>query len=403
MRRTEGEQVMNQATDWSLSTNSKTRLAVQGTRFLMSAILVCLIGAGMLSAQTQNQRYDTESMAVKSRAEQAAEQQVALSPEKIIELMRQEPGLLLQVKKMLVRKAYEQGRILDPEDLTDDALFQLLHEDHNICVLATREIEDRAYVRAKPRLEEIQRQHERDERGGLTRAVVPQTQKPEGAAPTPSSQEDIYWDKHDSSVEENRVGQPQPQPQPIQPANPSVPQNPPAVNNPERQVEMTGLPQNLDSYDGMGVEPSAPVSEPGTMGRIAPEQLPGLLNTSSSSTLNPVTLDESTAIRGGARSQVPNYTSSLSAGAPSFGAMNSQQRGSTDLGGRASENELQSKLAYPRRQPPSAEDLNLDRPQIRRHANPYANVPSLYDLYSQVSPRPAVLEHFGANIFRNGT
>ena len=65
---------------------------------------------------------------------------------------------------MLVRKAYEQGRILDPEDLTDDALFQLLHEDHNICVLATREIEDRAYVRAKPTVEEIERQHERDER-----------------------------------------------------------------------------------------------------------------------------------------------------------------------------------------------------------------------------------------------
>src|SRR6185437_6571798 len=199
MRRTEGEQVMNQATDWTLSTNSKTRLAVQGTRFLMSAILVCLISAGMLSAQTQNQRYDTESMSAKSRAEQAAEQQVALSPEKIIELLRQEPGLLLQVKKMLVRKAYEQGRILDPEDLTDDALFQLLHEDHNICVLATREIEDRAYVRAKPRLEEIQRQRERDQRLGLSKAVTPETQKPEGAAPTLSSQEATYWDKHDAA------------------------------------------------------------------------------------------------------------------------------------------------------------------------------------------------------------
>jgi polysaccharide export outer membrane protein len=56
----------------------------------------------------------------------------------------------------------------------------------------------------------------------------------------------------------------------------------------------------------------------------------------------------------------------------------------------------------PHRQVPSAEDLNLDRPQIRRKANPYANIPSLYDLYSQVSPRPALLERFGAGIFRNG-
>src|SRR6185437_15918361 len=332
MRRTEGEQVMNQATDWTLSTNSKTRLAVQGTRFLMSAILVCLISAGMLSAQTQNQRYDTESMSAKSRAEQAAEQQVALSPEKIIELLRQEPGLLLQVKKMLMRKAYEQGRILDPEDLTDDALFQLLHEDHNICVLATREIEDRAYVRAKPRLEEIQQQRERDQRVGLSKAVTPETQKPEGAAPTLSSQEATYWAKHDGSTEEGRTGQPQFQPQQAQPASPSVPQNPPAVNNPQRQVEMTGLPQNFDLYDDMGVEPSSQVSESGAMSRIAPEQLPGLLNASSSSTLNSATLDGSTALRGRINSQVPSYGSSLSAANPPAGAMNSPQRSSADFG-----------------------------------------------------------------------
>jgi hypothetical protein len=205
----------------------------------MPVVLMCLFGSGVIPAQTQNQRFDQESVAIKSRAEQAAEQQVALSPEKIIELLRQEPGLLLQVKKMLVRKAYEQGRILDPEDLTDDALFQLLHEDHNICVLATREIEARAYVRAKPTLEEINQQHERDEQAGLTRAFAPETQKPEGPTPNIASQEDIYWEKHDGSVEPYRSGQPQSPPQQMQPANPPVPQNPPAINNPQRQVEMT--------------------------------------------------------------------------------------------------------------------------------------------------------------------
>src|SRR5690349_4247728 len=93
--------------------NTLNRIAARSAQLLVSAILVCLVSAGVISAQTQNRRYDTESISVKSRAEQAAEQQVALSPEKIIELLRQEPGLLLQVKKMLVRKAYEQGRILD--------------------------------------------------------------------------------------------------------------------------------------------------------------------------------------------------------------------------------------------------------------------------------------------------
>lgn len=395
---------MKQTQVWKLSACRLDKFAARSPRLLTAAIFVGLIGPGVISAQTQNQRYGPESAVIKSRAEQAAEQQVALSPEKIIELLRQEPGLLLQVKKMLVRKAYEQGRILDPEDLTDEALFQLLHEDYNICVLATREIEDRAYVRAKPTQEEIEWQREQDARLGLTRAVVPEPQKTADTAPNSSSQENIYWEKHDGSAEPYRIDQPQSPTQQIQPATPPLPQNSPAVSNPQRQVEMTGLPQNFDSYDGMGVDSGPQPSDPGAMSRIAPEQLPGLLNASSSSTLNAATFDGSNAIRGRTGAQVPNYGIPLSAGSfPPGASLNSQLKGGSDLGSRNAENELQSKLEYPRRRLPSAEDLNLDRPQIRRHANPYANVPSLYDLYSQVSPRPAVLEHFGANIFRNGT
>jgi hypothetical protein len=394
---------MLEITRWKSCMRTQNKLAAQITLYMTPAILVCLIGLGVSSAQTQNTRYSAESLAVKSRAEQAAEQQVALSPEKIVELLRQEPGLLLQVKKMLVRKAYEQGRILDPEDLTDDALFRLLHEDHNICVLATREIEDRAYVRAKPTLEEIERHRELDARVGLTRAVVPETEKPQGGAHNYPSQEDAYWEKHDGSLEQYRIGQPQSQPQETRPTTPSVPQTTPAIGDSQRQVEMTGLPQNSDSYDSMGVESGAPVFDSGVMTRIAPEQLPGLLTASSSSTLNTATLDGSASIRG--RSGVPNpsYGASLSAGSPAAVSMNSPQRAGADFAGRTAGVELQSKLENPRRQIPSPEDLNLDRPQIRRHANPYANIPSLYDLYSQVSPRPAVLEQFGANIFRNGT
>lgn len=43
------------------------------------------------------------------------------------------------------------------------------------------------------------------------------------------------------------------------------------------------------------------------------------------------------------------------------------------------------------------------RPVIRRRANPYAGVPSLYDLYAQVSRRSPVLARFGEDVFRNGT
>ena len=92
-----------------------------------------------------------------SRAEHEAEQMVSLSADRILFILRDEPGLLLQIKKALVRKAFEQGRILDPNDLTDDALFTLIRQDDNIRVIATHEIVDRAYIKAKPTREELAR------------------------------------------------------------------------------------------------------------------------------------------------------------------------------------------------------------------------------------------------------
>ena len=43
------------------------------------------------------------------------------------------------------------------------------------------------------------------------------------------------------------------------------------------------------------------------------------------------------------------------------------------------------------------------QPALRHTPNPYADVPSLYDLYSQYSGRPAVLQRFGSEIFQTGT
>jgi protein involved in polysaccharide export with SLBB domain len=44
-----------------------------------------------------------------------------------------------------------------------------------------------------------------------------------------------------------------------------------------------------------------------------------------------------------------------------------------------------------------------DQPILHRRPNPYADVPSLYDLYSQYSRGTRVLDRFGMDVFRNGT
>jgi protein involved in polysaccharide export with SLBB domain len=375
---------------------------------LVSLGVLFSISVGAMFAQTSRSAYEPRSTETKSRAEQFAEQQVALSPDKIIELLQQEPGLVLQVKRMLVRKAYEQGRILDPEDLTDDALFQLLREDQHICVLATQEIEERGYVRAKPTIKEIERQRVLDAQLGLTHAAKSQTPLPKENLQVPASQEQAYWEKHDDDVGNYAVPQQQ-QSEPLtSPSVPVVPRSNPPISNPQRQLEMTNLPSIQDLSDGMGVDNILAAADPSLMTRISPEQLPGILNTSSTTNLNMASLD------GTAQSR----SRSALTGAPTYGGnsplLNSSlensslepaplvQRPGADLNGRTADRDLEAKLELPQRRVRSPEDFNLDRPQIRRRANPYANVPSLYDLYSQVSPRSAVLEHFGTNIFRNG-
>lgn len=314
-------------------------------RSLLTVLLVCT-APGVLAQLTPAAQDDRQANA---RAEQQAEQQVSLSPDKIIELLQQEPGLLLEVKKLLVRKAYEQGRVLAPEDLSDEALFELLRDDQSICVLVTREIEDREYVKAKPTREEVERQQELSASANRAPAAT------SAQEPAPST----------------RPGNPGPgtQPQPTPPAE-----------NPERQMEMTASPQDEDFFHGMGVESGAG-SQITASARISPE--PSLLNTSSAAPeLRP-----------------PGRTSGTS---PIWQTSPPRQEIFESLpisGGLNSQASLE-----PLRQPvPTAEDLNLDRPQVRREANPYANVPSLYDLYTHVLPQSAVLEHFGANIFRNGS
>src|SRR5262249_5553327 len=172
--------------------------------------------------------------------EAEAVQRVALSPDKVIELLRQEPGLLLESKKMLVRKAYEQGRILDPEDLTDEALFQLVREDHNICVLVTQEIVDRAYIRAKPTQEHIERERLLTARCGTATTSAPPSQAAPASSLKPGNQEEAYWQKHDESLPP--VSQPQIEPSEPVPSVPQLPRTAPSIDNPARQVEMTSLP-----------------------------------------------------------------------------------------------------------------------------------------------------------------
>jgi protein involved in polysaccharide export with SLBB domain len=294
----------------------------------------------------------------KDRAEREAEQMVSLSAAAIQQILVREPGLLLEVKKALVRKAYEQGRLLDPVDLTDDTLFALLQEDNNVRILATREIEARKYIRAKPKTDET-RQNQEDE---LRQSQEDERRQNQERAPV--RQPEIAETPRET---ERNLAEPPPD----------------FVPDYARQQSLAGAePPARDSLD-------FPPADAGGFPRVSPGELPGLLNAS---------MAENAGADVGSRRETTSAGSELSTPAlsSSVGGL---------LPSRASRSPAPSLLPRPRYRQPERRlsEPERDHAAIRTQPNPYENIPSLYDLYKQVSKQSPIPQRFGLDVFENGT
>jgi protein involved in polysaccharide export with SLBB domain len=342
---------------------------------LLSALCVCSI-AGQARQQSAQAARSVERS--ESRAQQEADRLVSLAPEKIIVILSQEPGLLLQVKKLVVREAYNQGRILEANDLEDEEIFRLVREDWKIRALVTREIEDRRYVQAKPSQRE---REELENRGYPEMQRNPQMAGFPGAGGATGNQEDAYWRRRD-----------QPTPGPSSPfgipPSSTVPNSPPPVNPPGGDAgrQLNRAQAQSPAVDYVDVMPQNPG------GASDSSQMASLLNASSPATPVP-------GVGGSARPDA-GVGSLL---APPMGV----GRGPifdvpTSSTAESHPEEKHVDSSYSQRA--SIESApSFDRPFIRRKPNPYADVPSLYDLYSQYSDRPPTVERFGQKIFRTGT
>jgi hypothetical protein len=410
-------------------------------------VLLCIGMVFSTTAWSQQPASYTRSTAIdqaNSRAEHEAEQMVSLSADRILFVLRQEPGLLLQVKKALVRKAFEQGRILDPNDLTDDALFDLIRQDDNIRVIATHEIVDRSYIKAKPTREELARNLpcRQPVPTGTEALAAKQPDQPSSITSTKRtpSQEEEYWLKHGDdwdcyltqylpygpgpysagqgqynqtlSPQQNPASQysgqqryPQQQ-YPQQQYPPSqAPEQAPSTDY-RRQLQMTQM-QPSQGYFGMDTDQSE-------MASIQPDELPSLLSASQTGGLSGGGLSAgglssgmsrqgmgASGAGGSSLSMSPDSSLGSSLGSSFGSSIGSLLGGQNGVSGFPQQARLEDQTRVPLQQysypkPPQ-------QPMLRHRPNPYADVPSLYDLYAQYSRRSPRLERFGEDVFLNGT
>ena len=307
-----------------------------------------------------------------NRADQVADELASLSPDTIITMFRQSPGLLLSFKKTLIRKAYEQGRLLDPESLTDEAIFDLVRNDFHMRVLATQEIEKRSYVRAKPTEDEVEASKSKSSSAESELAKAPLS-------------ESEYWkqrltidQQRETERQQLRIEQQKQLANP--PASPTAPTSPAQSNDQRRELlraqAAQGAAQGDLDFGGSSTMPLTPIS---------PGDLPNLLASGGLSSGATASQLQAAAIRMRESGAGTSSSSALSGNIPE--------------GGTPAET---ATLMRPRPTIPGVQP-NYSPTVIRHRPNPYADVPSLYDLYSQVSRRTDQLSRFGMDIFTNGT
>jgi protein involved in polysaccharide export with SLBB domain len=266
---------------------------------------------------------------------------ISIDPNKIIEILQREPGLTYTIKKLLADAALQEGRLLDDTSFPDSTLYYLVQTDDNIRAMVTGELIKRKYIAVHPTEQEAtneaQRLRQRESELAKTARDRDQNENP------------LY-----------------------------------SVSDPERRIKPSANcdPSGNGPDDPCPPPPRDPNSRPGFTRELNAEppisptpiqaaELPTLFARSGV----PTGTRDNGSILGPVPQPAPSSGWAMPNASPN---MSKTTRTSGDRGeAKAAEDEL----------------------VLRRKSSPYASVPSLIDLYSQVERRYDNIGRFGASLF----
>ena len=376
----------------------------------LTALLGCCVAANSPSvmAQAADQRRAPMPSSELGRENLS---RVAASAGEIKAVLFKDAGLMVALKYWVAKDATEHGQIISESDLTNYAIFERLEEDAQFRSVATALVQRYGYLLPKLNPEsDVAREHELlvQER---TKWLA-QNQEEELANARRRRERDLQNAKScDPKLDvdctarhsEFPTESAQPSPQsgvPVNPGEESRPANPPARDSygspqttqtdyqqtPQAESESSEISSPLDDsprsrqssdsfvFDGTPRELS--VGQTNRRNQSVPEPF-------DSSEENRNAIEESTTYQ-------PNGSSTYRP----EGSTRSQPR-SNGLNGMAPEELSVAK-------PPNAREV-LGRPaDLVRTANPYNDIPSLYDMYMQALPQPVTPQRFGMQVFAHG-
>jgi len=364
---------------------------------LVPALLLGLAG-GATAQETQKRSSATPDTVTKppllqSDLSKDNLDRVAASPAQIKEVLSKDPGLMVELKRWIAKEASDNGQIVSDEDLTDTAVFDRLTTDVKFRSVATRLVQRYGYLRPSVNPDsDMGKEQELLTKERVRRLVQIEAQEDsEALQPRRTETSEAKAVPCDSSNDRDCAQ--------VTPNRPERAISAPEQNTPQRQP-----PSTYPNYPNEEQQPwsSSPRILQAEINQDS-EQPSGSSdgNVSFQSISNPLKQPGDQRAYGNAS---PDTLSTSPMEQTSGGTM----RGSTaevSSGERAPSTGVKSEMGtgyFWRREPRLAKDREPSPGAMVRRPSPYADIPSLYDLYVQAPSRDRPPQRFGTDVFRDG-
>ena len=371
-------------------------------RFATLPLLLLMLGTAARAQQAPRRsetRDDNPVARVTVQSDLARENmdRVAAAVVDIKEVLATEPGFMVELKRWIAKEASDNGQIVDDSELTDSAVLDRLTNDVRFRSVATRLLQRYGYLLPDVNKDSSMGKQEEQLIKERARRIVQIEAQEDAESLKPPRQPIIEakgtpcdWNADGDCVQVPQATQGRGA---IQQGTPSQRETVPGGQSNDNRPLMPPPPSQRIIQTELNSDGSATgLSVDGNLG----------LQNVSNSMRTPG--DQSSAVPGNApvMSSVP-FPTSRPGGALSVPGMDAASDEASALENPRVDSTTTSAartLAY--RQPRlAARDRELSTGMVHR-ANPYSDIPSLYDLYVQAPSRDTPPQRFGTQVFRDG-
>jgi protein involved in polysaccharide export with SLBB domain len=376
---------------------------------IILVVLVAIFSCGPAQAQsaqnTRGAKNSVESRRLSEASELANEnyEHLAAAPRQVQEVLLKDPGLLVELKRLAIKEATDNGQIVEDSSLTDQAIFERLEQDIKFRSLATRLVQRYGYLLPSFNPEsEIAKQRDFILKERARRQV--QVEEREDAVIDAEIKKQAESIAAADNCAQQDCGAPAPRKTPRR-GNASSTGTPEEI--PDRGNSIPPLPLSSSSpVLRADAGPSAPSLGGGDTGSGSQEL----------SSLRTGRQDQGSApATSGEDSGSENRASRI---AQMLGASQGFPEADGDLGLSVPQGLSSAAISPDRTHPQDSLRNSSDRTrpsgEVRRNSpmelspvsmvhrsNPYADIPSLYDMYVQASSKQLPTQRFGLEVLRN--